>query len=256
MKEVKKPQAVLIKPAPKETQGHKKMLQRVEDLKRNKGFLRDFKKYNKFSNPSGGGFAVSFDLLFEKYMELNEIAKRLQKKYDRNFLKTAEKMAEAYGLDSNLLGFISFSMDKELSKYNHFEDYLDMCVFEDNNSKYLLFDYTDLPLIFNPAYKNHLRAYPVSIDIHKYASKRDVLDYIEKNWEKIYINCLGEHTDYKPMRFRKRKIDREIVDFIWASKTLKGKEIKKLLDEKFPHNGIIYYEIPKIISIERGRRLS
>ena len=237
----------------KETQGHIKMLQYIEDLKRNKRFLKIFREYNK--QASKEGFNNIF-FIIEEYEKLNKITKKLLKKYERDFEKITLKMAEEYGLDNNLLGFIYWSMDKTLSKGNHYDSYLDMCVYNDNNDE--LLGYTtlpDVPLILNRIRRNHLRAYPISIDIHKYASKRDVLDFIEKKWDWIYTNNLGSYTDYEKVRFRKRKQSRELIDFIWDNRRLKAKEIKKLLNDKFPSNHLVYYEISKIISIEKSRRL-
>ena len=240
----------------KETQGHKKMLQYIDDLKRNKHFLKKWRQYRKLSKSYfDDDFGNGFELLIKKYTELNKITKKFLKKHSKSFEKMTEKMAEEYGLDMNLIGFVYWSMDKKLSEHNYYEDYLDMCVYNDYNDKYLAWDYLDLPLIFDQARKKHLIAYPVSIDIHKYATKRDVLDFIEKRWERIYTNNLSGYTN-KKVRFRKRKQNRELVDFIWNNKQLKAKEIKKLLGIKFPENTLAYFEINKLVSIEKQRRLT
>jgi hypothetical protein len=253
MKEVKKKQKTAPK-EPKETQGHRKMLQRVEDLRRNKNFLKYLKKYEKNSKANDEIIGNGWGKLLNEYLALNDKAERFLKKYHGKFYKSMEGMAEGYGLDDALVGYIR-ALEKQSGYAN--EDVVDMCRWDDsydkNNSD--PFEPNNLPLLMRPRDKIHSIAYPVSIEIHRFAAKNDVLDFIEKNWERIYVNSLGIHTDYKPVRFRKRKLSREIVDFIWDNKSKKGKEVKKLLDEKYPHNGIVYYEIPKIISIERERRL-
>jgi hypothetical protein len=102
--------------------------------------------------------------------------------------------------------------------------------------------------------QSHIRAYPVSIDIHKYATKRDVLDYIEKRWSFIE-DYLGTYTSEK-VRFRKRKMDREIVDYIWENRKVKSKNILELINKKYPDNklNLGYEDVLKIISNEKFRR--
>jgi len=237
----------------KTTQGHQKMLQYIEDLKRNKPFLKIFRKYDKQSSEEK---IDNVFFIIKEYEKLNKITKKLLKKYESDYEKITVKMAEEYGLDSDLLNYIHFSLDKKLNKCNLYKNDVDMCVYNDNYDESLGYrTLPDVPLILNRVYRNHLRAYPISIDIHKYASKRDVLDFIEKKWDWIYKNNLGFYTEYEKIRFRKRKQNQKIIDFIWNNKRLKAKEIKVLLDKEFPHNGLVYYEINKIISIEKDRRL-
>ncbi|MEK7124470.1 MAG: hypothetical protein AAB877_02185, partial [Patescibacteria group bacterium] len=77
----------------KETQGHKKMLQLVEDLKRNKRFLRDLKKYRKSRKSfDEDKFTSGLDHLLGEYFKLNDIAKRFFKKYSRYSEKIAGMM--------------------------------------------------------------------------------------------------------------------------------------------------------------------
>lgn len=240
----------------KKTQGCKKMFQYVEDLKRNKHFLRDWKKYKEsLKSINSDDFWAGFDLAVKEYEKLNKKTQKFINKYQGDIEKITKKMAENYRLDANLLHYIDFSFHKELNKSNLYEDYLDMCVYKDDYDE--RFGYSTLPylpLLLDPDYKNHLRVYPISIDIHQFASKRDVLDFVEKRWERIYTNNLGPYTDYEKVRIRTRKLNQEITDFIWNNKNLKAKEIKELLNKKFPNNNLVYYEIHKIIAIEKIRR--
>lgn len=101
-------------------------------------------------------------------------------------------------------------------------------------------------------YPNYL-SYPVSINLHKLASKKDVIDFIEKRWEFI-----EPYLDRTKLRIRKRK-NQELINFIfnfWNNESIKFdiKDLKKKLDEKFSDNNLAYYEIYKIISIEKRRR--
>jgi hypothetical protein len=97
-----------------------------------------------------------------------------------------------------------------------------------------------------------LRAYPVSLGIHKYATKRDVLDYIEKRWNLIqsYVEIYRD----KEKRFRKRKYDLEITDFIWENRETPARELADKVNEKFENVNFIYSDISKIISLEKIRR--
>jgi hypothetical protein len=99
-----------------------------------------------------------------------------------------------------------------------------------------------------------LLSYPVSVGIHRNASKRDVLDFIEKHWVKI-DSQLRQSYDEKAMRARQRKHDQKLLDFIWENRNLSSTEIKKKLDKQFPKNGLVYYEINQIVRQEKKRRL-
>jgi hypothetical protein len=97
-------------------------------------------------------------------------------------------------------------------------------------------------------------AYPVAIGIHPGASKNDVLDYVEKRWPEIENNLRRSEPFDKAVRQRKRKHDQELLDFIWENRNFADKHTKELLDEKFPNNGIAYYEINKLMHLEGSRR--
>lgn len=244
-----------MKQVEKTTQGHQKMLQLIEDLVRNKHFAKSFKKYLKLREKASSKFTPQlWEKISSKYAELAILARKSLKKYQRDYDKTTQKMAEGYGLDHNLLNYVLTKDSEQFKNNNPFKDSVDMCFLEDGNDVFLIRPYEEIPLVFDPLRKHQWDVYPISLRIHKFASKRDVLDYIEKNWERIY-ECLGTYTDYKKIRIRKRKRDRKIIDFIWTHRNHTGKEIKKLLDKNFPNNGIIYYEIPKIINLEKKRRL-
>jgi hypothetical protein len=250
----------------KETQGRKKLRQYIDDLLRNEHFMKEARKlfsaYNSRSPKDNDKDYMVVSELINEYGKLNERAREYAKGHHAKVEKALEKMAENYGLDMELLKPILLSMTNlrwsELSEETKeslmYTGQLDMCFFVDNYDDQINPVFPPFPLALDTRKQNHIKAFPVSIDIHLFASKRDIIDYVEKEWPMIE-SALGVYRDYKTIRFRKRKLKRELLDLIWENRSLTGREIKKLLDEKFPHNGLVYYQIPKIISIEKERRL-
>jgi len=97
-----------------------------------------------------------------------------------------------------------------------------------------------------------IKAYPISINIHKLASKRDVMDFINKRWFEIETNLNFYRRDINP-RIRK-KINTERDELVWKNKNLKPEKIIKLLSDKNIKQGLIYNDIYKILSLERKNR--
>lgn len=244
----------------KETQGSRKMKQYLEDLKRNKYFRKELNKYLKLYDKESDNFPRKPDIidnLLNKYSELGKITKRALKKYTRNSCeKITKKLAEKYSIDNRLLSYITFSIiTKGMLKIDPNAE-IDMCCLKDiydDNFGIEHGSFQEFPLILRPAEQNHYIAYPVGIGIHRYATKRDVLDYIEKKWLQIEA-CLFSYNE-KKVRIRKRKYNRGLLDFIWENQNMDIKKLKNSLDKKFPRNGLVYYEIYKIINIERKRRM-
>jgi hypothetical protein len=96
--------------------------------------------------------------------------------------------------------------------------------------------------------------FPAGIFIHKLASKRDTLDFIEKRWREIEL-ILSRHRPNK-VRIRSRKHP-AIYDFIWKHRDLKTGEIKKQINAMVRGSSIppfADYEIRNIITQEKNRR--
>jgi hypothetical protein len=108
-------------------------------------------------------------------------------------------------------------------------------------------------LLVNFSNRVFLQAYPIAICINPMASKRDVLDFVEKRWSWIENNFLRTFED-QAFRGRKRKHKQEILDFIWENRRFRNQIIKEKLDKKFPGNGLVYYEITKLLQQEGERR--
>lgn len=230
----------------KQTQGQKKLEQYLNGLIRNQSFKSKLKRLSNREAKDDTEDGKLFDLFQKKYMELIRVMKRMNKKNQTTSFKTYNELAETYGLDNEIL-FDAFFGSKE--KENVELSFLsDMCRITDAYDEYY-YDHFPIPFQIDHKKQRHLSAYPVSLDIHQFASKRDVLDFIEKRWEFI-----EEHLE-KKVRFRERKIDQKIVDFIWENRKLKPKEIQEKLDLAFPENELVYFEISKILNLEKKKRL-
>ncbi len=256
----------------KTTQGHTKMMRYISDLVRNKYFQRAIKKLRRtekyFQIPTGY-YKDWTPEQQKKHDEINQelasiisgyelLRKRCKKVLaDRHFLYS-KKIAYDFGLDGNLQNLARALAEKNIEKVKFWEGYIgdeaDMCIpataYEDEMSP---LNKGDEIIYLSPRRQLSLIAYPVAIRIHPKAAKRDVLDYIEKRWK--WIEALLRLKDEKALKTRKRKYSKEMLDFIWGNRFVPGKEMKKKLDDKFLHNGIEYYEIYKIISLEKARRL-
>jgi hypothetical protein len=196
-----------------DTQGNRKFKQYLEDLRKNK----DFQK------------------------RATEVRQE-KSKGKRNSLLI--KLCDDFGIDWEL--FQNIKEDDE-DNSSDWANSVDMCEVGFD------FDETFADIAFKSDLekKLHKNAYPISIDVHKFARKRDVLDFIEKNWSEIE-NHLNFFRGKKKI-FRSRK-NEERNDFIWKNKELGANAIKKILNDKFPGNNLVYWEINDILRSERNRR--
>lgn len=247
-----------LKENKKETQGHRKMKQYLEDLKRNKHFRRDFNKYLKLykDHKDSEHSQNLMNLMFDKHIKLAKLTKRAIKKDETRWMKAKKIIAEKYNLDYRLLAYLSDPITTKYLKLPHWEDTrIDMCHFVDNYDDNFFDSMAKLgiPLLLDPFKQMHISAYPVSIDIHLFATKRDVLDFIDKRWGDIG-NTLLSYSE-KNVRIRKRKQSRELLDCIWENQSLGATKIKAVINKKFPNNGLAYWEIHKIVSNERKKRM-
>lgn len=245
----------------KETQGSQKMKQYLEDLKRNKCFRRELNRYIKcLAKENASAKKMSepdiINSLLNKYFKLGSIARKALKKINKqnSRWKIMEKIAESYALDDGLFSYLYFPIITNEAFGISPNAEIDMCNIVDNFEKH--FDsedgFSEIPFLLRAYEKNRFSVYPISIYIHKFATKRDVLDYVEKKWQEIESGptCHRE----KGVRFKKRKYDRKFLDFLWENRDLSAKEIKVKLDKKFPDNTLVYYEIYKLLNTERQRR--
>lgn len=220
---------------PKSSKGYNKFIEYVEELRRNVYFKKDFEEFCKFLNKS---------------KRINK-----QREIDKKILNLCKKYNIPIGTLEGL-GYIEDGNRFEMGWAGGYEINYDM--------NYLLdlypFFYEKSSIPINDLLTKNkeviiealINCFPVAISLHKFSTKRDLLDYIEKNWNTIE-KMLSRYRE-KPYRGRNKKNDWELVDFIWENHNSNSKEIKEKLKNKFPHHGLIYSDILKIISLEKKRR--
>lgn len=205
------------------TQGQKKVKAREDIVFRNEVFLSKLAEIKKIEN------------IKERMSE----AKRLAEEYSINFAIGSRLNKEVCHP-----GFKKF----ELKSYE-----ADVCFFHDelNDKKEEIYAYLATGEIQEPS--EVLKKYPIHLCISPMASKRDVLDYISKNWQSIKA-----HLRYydKQVPVYREPMNKERDDYIWENKDLPGKELAEKVNEKFPGNNFTYADINKILHKLRKLRLS
>jgi hypothetical protein len=173
----------------------------------------------------------------ENFLErLGEIEKEKNKSNKANRKQT---LARIYYLDQELLDCLIKIKEKKLLPKNY-EKIVEMCRIYNSDGKQII----------KP---DSLQAYPVCINIHRETSKRDLLDFVEKKWNEV--ESLLENHGRERLKYRPRKQSQEIIDFIWENRKFPAKTIGEKLKVNFPDCKLMYYEISKIISLEKRRRV-
>jgi hypothetical protein len=253
------------------TQGKTKILRLIDDLIRNKLFLRSLKRvireqdkwrkrfekgnyyaWTKEEQAEHDYFNKEAGEIIEEYQKLKKRTKKLM--HTREY-KIKQKIAWRYGLDSYLINLAIAKYKKDAySVASHIDEGGDMCrVHSDYQDEVMPLNTGEDFSKMNAKKQLGLIAYPVSIGIHRNATKRDVLDFIEKEWW-IVNNALKDYEE-KPYRARKRKHDQKMLDFIWENRSLPATKLKDKLDVEFPKNGIAYFEVSKLVQLEKQKRL-
>jgi hypothetical protein len=233
-------------PEEKKTQGQKKMKQLLEDARRNSRFT---KKLGEVAKSKPLHDVRKLNALYALHRWFLVELETFRKKYllrDRTY-ELKRSLCRKYGIDPILFDrLISAFRNGRIEGWDFNEDTSsDMCTIEVQEGIDGLEDIHTFHLMTVDRIEQEV--YPVKIKIHRFASKRDILDFIEKDWSKIKPYLQNK-------RIRGRKMSREIVDLIWKHRNRKAKEIKTFLDEKYPKNGLVYYEINKILNDEKKRR--
>jgi len=254
------------------TQGNIKIVRLIEDLIRNKIFLRLLKKvikeqekwYKKFEKGNYDKWTKKekeehdywnkeAGEIIDEYEKLKIRAKKLT--HNKEY-KHKQAIAWKYGLDMPLinLAIALYKNDRSFSTVNYLLEGGDMVrVHSDYQDEIMPLNKGEDFSRLSSKKQLELITYPVSIRIHRNASKRDLLDFIEKQWW-IIDGAIKEY-DEKPYRARSRKHSQKMLDFIWKNRSIPIANLKKKLDEEFPNNGLVYYELSKIIGLEKQRRL-
>ncbi len=191
--------------------------------------------------------------LIQGYELLRKRAKRIFNDKDS---KTRLILAEHYGLDNDLinLALAMYQDDKEGVEITEslVEDY-DLCKVLHVHQILSPMNVGEDFISLNPRRQLDYTAFPVAIGLNPRASKRDVLDFIEKKWTRI-SGDIQSHTNKGLLRVRKRKHGLEMIDFLYTHQSKPAKVLKQMLDEKFPNNGLVYFEITALINAEKKRR--
>ena len=172
---------------------------------------------------------------------------------DPNKATMIDKLAKKYKLENfngnPLLHRLISGKDIQFMPDHH--QWADMCQIIDGN---LQFERNNRNQSVCYEEEAEARNYPIHIGISPLSSKRDVIDYVEKNWQSIRTK-LNEYGKEKRIRTRK---NRERDNFIWENKTIPYKELANLVNEEFPtpknKADILDYEISTILSHERKKR--
>ncbi len=253
------------------TQGQTKMLRLVDDLIRNKLFMRSLKRVIRARNKlykqyDKGGYKewtkeeqAEHDFINKELGEIIDEYEKLKRRthkvlHDKQY-KVKEKIASVYGLDGYLIELAIARYKKDTyATSNALIQGGDMCrIHSDLDDQISNFNRGDDWIKLHPRKQIEMVAYPISIAIHRNASKRDVLDFIEKSW--WIINKPMKESEDKTYRARKRKYDQKMLDFIWQNHSLSSVKLKEKLNKEFPKNDLAYYEMSKLIQLEKQKRL-
>lgn len=224
----------------KPTKSEKKMTQYLEDVSRNVHLQKRAKKI-KWEHDWVQVNAIYAD--YRSFLE-NLLVYRKEYQNKQKGFRERRRLCVRYGLSSHDFDALRLPIDGRTFLQDELPD---MCVIEKSTKRYKLLDKHNFHLNIVEAIDDEI--YPIHLKIHRFASKRDLLDFVEHNWKRI-----GRHLIQK--RVRVRKTPREIVDFIWYHKDKGTKEIKKLMNERFEFrkDKPAYFEINKILSQEKKRR--
>lgn len=245
---------------PKNTQSQAKLLQYIEDLRRNEYFMRKIARLKELTDTDKHEKAshleeVGMDKLFEEYVEYEDAVLDEVEKLTHEYNKIIEQLSKDFGIDYDTITTV-FMYDITEKEDMVQSPVFDLCTVTDNYSRDLSDESQHVPIFLDTHRQSHIRAYPVSIDLHRFASKRDVLDFVNKRWDMIE-ESLGQYNDEgKPKRFRKRKYNLEVIDYIWANRSMTHSTLADLVNAKFPNSAhvISYVEVQKIIFAEKLRR--
>lgn len=254
--------------AKSQTKGREKMLRYINELIRNKNFkrllkkLKSLEKYEKIPEGSYYGWTNAEkakhdhinDELDSIIAEYENLRKRCRKLLKTKAFGVKEDISSLYGLDNDTIYLADATLrkDKDAITFMQGRADPDMCRLHDPYFEELTrLNPGDEIIHLNPTRQLLFTAYPVSIMVHQRASKRDVVDFIEKKWP-----LLDQLRDSEEgiLRLRKRKYTQELLDFIWENQSLPSRKLIDMIEHKFPQYSLEYYELSKLISLERQRR--
>jgi hypothetical protein len=239
----------------KPSKSNEKLNQYLRDLRRNKYFRKGLKKlvYDLNDDKSDEENETLMNFICEEHYDFIKFWKNVTKKRKTKFTKQLQKLSNITDLHPDQISTMVFSdlYDNDEFPFDDFEDFCLLDARYENFKKESPYD--KLPIDLDSNKLDTLKAYPVSINLHKFTTKRDLLDFINKNWSKIESE-LQKQAKQSKIRFKERKYDQKLIDFLWQNRGISKKELKLKLDQSFPKNTLVYWEISKILSEEKKRR--
>lgn len=248
----------IIKNKKKISTGEEKMRQLIKDLETDENLK------TKINEIKDGIFLKGLlsDEDPEKDMESLRLEcinfnKYITKKYNSMIKKSdintmIQSLSEKYSLQSDMIIdiVIKFLLPEHKDLLEQIE--YSMCDITDSYTNFLS-EEQFIPISLTNK-KSFYKLFPVSLNISIHASKRDVLRYIEKNWNDINKVMEPYKTkNVKQIRVRKNsERDKFIYDKYMEGK--KAKEISELISNNEKWTDTDIGNICKIISIERKRR--
>lgn len=233
-------------PKEKISQGQKKMKQLLEDTRRDSIFVKNLEKIVRSKPSYNHDDLKPLYTLYRVYLDVLESFRKKYLQKDTSF-KLKRKLCKEYGIDPVLFDRLYFNFGNDRLEGWDFNEETsgDICLIENQEER-------DLPVGMHTYHATILdgidkNVYPLHLKIHRFASKRDILDFVETHWDQLKPHLFEK-------RIKQRKLPREIVDFIWKHRDKKAKGIIPLLKEKHPKTNLAYFEINKILSEEKKRR--
>jgi len=189
--------------------------------------------------------------LFENEVFIKELTSILSKPKKSKLLFS---FAQKYGLELEFGSpFLDYLTENKLPNENTPDPYfLDICKIIDEAEE--LLNPEDGHPIYKPLpdKKLQLELYPIHIAISPRATKRDVLDFINKKWDYIRYS-LDMYGEIEIIR-RKPKAKRD--RFIWKHRNLPAKEIAEKVNKKFKNENLTYADVNSILYHLRKRKFS
>ena len=196
--------------------------------------------------------------LFENENFKSELSNILANPNKKKQNKLLWKLANKYSLEFEPgKPFLDVVMGQNPKLDKQFGHELDVCELYDEEDEYLNENFPvdfDIPPSRNPRRRAQIHAFPIHMGINIYATKRDVLDFVNKRWDYIRYLLDGNITE-KPKSPRiKPKAQRD--NLIWENRDLPAKEIADKVNQHFPSENLTYADINSILYYLRKRKFS
>jgi hypothetical protein len=236
----------------KKSKANTKMVAYLDELLKNKPFIKKLKLLLKEGKRESNFKEIPrVYAIPEKYERLKRDA---QSATNNRYNKLVESIINEYGISVEAIYLASAMMSGQYDFVKTQIHDVHLCSINDDylNHLYPLNPADDFAF-YNLRLKRRILAYPISIGISPRATKDDIIDFINKNWWWIKEG-IDEHG-MKPLRIRKRKHNKGLINLIWGNRGLNLKKIKEKINLTYPNNGLIYSEIQDLITYEKKKRL-